>query len=33
MRRRHGSPDWLGVRWRLVDGDGRPITVDLDALE
>jgi hypothetical protein len=28
-----GRDDELGVRWRLVDGDGRPITVDLDARE
>jgi hypothetical protein len=28
-----GRDDGLGVRWRLVDGDGRPITVDLDARE
>ncbi len=26
-----GRDDDLGVRWRLVDGDGRPITLDLDA--
>lgn len=25
-----GRDDDLGVRWRLVDGEGRPITVDLD---
>ncbi|MGP1675506.1 MAG: hypothetical protein ACTS8Z_09870, partial [Candidatus Limnocylindrales bacterium] len=23
----------LGVRWRVVDGDGRPIVLDTDALE
>jgi hypothetical protein len=23
-----GRDDSLGVRWRLVDGDGRPITID-----
>jgi len=28
-----GRDDDLGVRWRLVDGEGRPITVDLDVLE
>lgn len=28
-----GDDDDLGVRWRLVDGDDRPITLDLDALE
>lgn len=28
-----GRDDALGVRWKLVDGDGRPITVDLDPLE
>lgn len=27
-----GRDDDLGVRWRLVDGDDRPITLDLDAL-
>ncbi len=27
-----GRDDDLGVRWRLVDGDGRPITLDLDVL-
>ncbi len=26
-----GRDDDLGVRWRLVDGDGRPIALDLDA--
>jgi hypothetical protein len=26
-----GRDDDLGVRWRLVDGEGRPITLDLDA--
>ena len=25
-----GRDDDLGVRWHLVDGDGRPITLDLD---
>lgn len=28
-----GRDDDLGVRWRLVDGDDRPITIDLDAAE
>ena len=28
-----GRDDGLGVRWRLVDGDGRPIPLDTDALE
>jgi hypothetical protein len=28
-----GRDEDLGVRWKLVDGDDRPITVDLDALE
>jgi len=28
-----GRDEDLGVRWRLVDGDDRPITLDLDALE
>lgn len=28
-----GRDDDLGVRWRLVDGDDRPITLDLDGLE
>jgi len=27
-----GRDDELGVRWRLVDGEGRPIAVDLDSL-
>jgi hypothetical protein len=26
-----GRNDDLGVRWHLVDGDGRPITLDIDA--
>ena len=26
-----GRDEGLGVRWRLVDGDERPVTVDLDA--
>ena len=26
-----GRDEELGVRWRLVDGDGRPVTIDLDA--
>jgi hypothetical protein len=26
-----GRDDDLGVRWHLVDGEGRPITLDLDA--
>jgi hypothetical protein len=26
-----GRDEDLGVRWRLVDDDGRPITIDLDA--
>ena len=26
-----GRDDDLGVRWRLVDDDGRPITIDLDS--
>jgi hypothetical protein len=26
-----GRDEDLGVRWRLVDGDDRPITIDLDA--
>jgi hypothetical protein len=26
-----GRGEELGVRWRLVDGDGRPVTIDLDA--
>jgi hypothetical protein len=28
-----GRDEELGVRWRLVDGDDRPITVDLEAAE
>jgi hypothetical protein len=28
-----GRDEDLGVRWRLVDGDDRPITIDLDAAE
>jgi hypothetical protein len=28
-----GRDNGLGVRWRLVDGDGRPIPLDTDALE
>jgi hypothetical protein len=28
-----GRDEDLGVRWRLVDGDDRPITLDIDALE
>ena len=28
-----GRDDDLGVRWRLVDGEDRPITIDLDAAE
>jgi hypothetical protein len=28
-----GGDEDLGVRWRLVDGDDRPITIDLDAAE
>jgi hypothetical protein len=28
-----GRDNDLGVRWRLVDGDGRPIPLDTDALE
>lgn len=28
-----GGDDDLGVRWRLVDGDGRPITLEPDAIE
>ena len=28
-----GRDEDLGVRWRLVDGDDRPITVDLEAIE
>ena len=28
-----GRDSKLGIRWRLVDGDGRPITLDRDALE
>ena len=28
-----GRDTGLGVRWRLVDGDGRPIPLDTDALE
>jgi hypothetical protein len=28
-----GRDDDLGARWRLVDGEGRPITLDLDALQ
>ena len=28
-----GRDEDLGVRWRVVDGDDRPITVDLDAAE
>lgn len=28
-----GRDNELGVRWRLVDGDGRPISIDVDALE
>lgn len=27
-----GRDEDLGVRWRLVDGDGRPVTLDIDAL-
>jgi hypothetical protein len=27
-----GRDDDLGVRWRVVDGDGRPILVDVRAL-
>ena len=27
-----GRDEDLGVRWRLVDGDDRPITLDLEAL-
>ena len=26
-----GRDEGLGVRWRLVDGDERPVTIDLDA--
>jgi hypothetical protein len=26
-----GRDEELGVRWRLVDGDERPVTIDLDA--
>ena len=26
-----GRDEGLGVRWRLVDDDGRPVTIDLDA--
>ncbi len=28
-----GRDGELGVRWRLVDGDGRPISIETDALE
>jgi hypothetical protein len=28
-----GRDEELGVRWRLVDGDDRPITIDLEAAE
>lgn len=28
-----GRDSELSVRWRLVDGDGRPISIDADALE
>lgn len=28
-----GHAEDLGVRWRLVDGDGRPISLDLDLLD
>lgn len=28
-----GRDEDLGVRWRLVDGDNRPISLDLDALD
>jgi hypothetical protein len=28
-----GRDPELGVRWRLVDGDGRPITIEIDALD
>jgi hypothetical protein len=28
-----GRDTELGVRWRLVDGDGRPIPLDVDALD
>jgi hypothetical protein len=28
-----GRDDDLGVRWRLVDGEDRPITIDLDTAE
>ena len=28
-----GRDEDLGVRWRLVDGEDRPITIDLDAAE
>ena len=28
-----GRDSELGVRWRLVDGDGRPISIETDALE
>ena len=28
-----GRDESLGVRWRLVDGDDRPITIDLEAAE
>jgi hypothetical protein len=28
-----GRDEDLGVRWKLVDGDDRPITIDLDALD
>ena len=28
-----GRDTSLGVRWRLVDGDGRPISIETDALE
>jgi hypothetical protein len=27
----NGRDEELGVRWRLVDGDERPVTIDLDA--
>ena len=28
-----GRDSELGIRWRLVDGDGRPISIDADALD
>ena len=28
-----GRDEDLGVRWHLADGDDRPITLDLDALD